>query len=134
MRSKDAIARIKKDTPSRFRADVVEKLIDQVEDFSAEQSQLIANEGRQEVWPPQFESQVVTATGDGLRPSEVSDVASPQGEVIEIQEEQTSLDKEISNTLALANELLGLSEETRSVTAGVSNMKKKPPKKSRESS
>ncbi len=92
----EAIARIRDNVAARFRSDIVDKLAEHVSKFGAE-IQLSSSKAVGESWPPKLE------TTFGVAPEATKE---PVG---------TSLDQEINNTLKLANELLGLCDETRSI-------------------
>lgn len=111
----DAINRIKDSIPTRFRADVVDKLADHIEKYGAE-LQLSRSGTIGESWPPQI-STLIDESQANIDQTAVADLlSSPSDKLREAEKsEGSSLDEEISNTMKLANELLGLCDETRPV-------------------
>jgi hypothetical protein len=111
----EAIARMKESTPARFHVDVVEKLEEHIGKYGAER-QLARRGGLGENWPPKLHASIDVTSKSEIQAAG-AEIAANYGDKSNAAEEshRTSLDQEISNTLKLANELLGLCDENRSV-------------------
>jgi diguanylate cyclase (GGDEF)-like protein len=130
----DAIKRIKQCVPTRFRADIVGKFVEHIEKFGAER-QLTRGGGMGEYWPPQLKPSIEAIPAKEIETASAAPLASSVDSKLFDAEELvgTSLDDEINTTMKLANELLGLCDEGRSV-AKVGEDQVVDPETSRESS
>lgn len=129
----DAIARIKDDASMRFRADIVSKFVEHIEKYGAER-QLSRSGGMGENWPPKLHTAIDVSAAKEIESAGMELSSSSIGESFEAEVSvETSLDQEISSTMKLANELLGLRDEVRTV-ANTEEPKVDDQEKSTESS
>ena len=123
LKVEDAIKVIKEGAPERFREDIVTKLAGHIEKYGAE-IQLAPSGGALESWPPVIKKPSDSVPFVGIPSTEVETFGSHSSNTFEGEAiAGTSLDEEIRNTMKLANELLGLSEETRSLVTNVDETK-----------